>query len=163
MSIVRPMTWLLVGIGIACADTNPRDLTADRRAALRDSIAAFSEAMFATARERDVEGILALYSGGPHFTHVDNGVVVDWPTLEVGIRNTFEQLAENEIRWVEPPRVALLDADVAVVVGRHRFEGGAGIPPHDGVWTGVLQRIEGSWKIVNTHSSDVPVQSDAQP
>ena len=151
-------------VAIACAAQEPPsdstaggsgELSAAHRAALGDSLAALAEQMLARARAMDVEGTVASYSGRPDFTHVDNGVLLEWPDLEAGVRSSFAEMEANDIRWVEPPRILLLDENVAVIVGLHRFGGGGSIAAHDGLWTGVLERIEGTWKIVHSHSSDV--------
>jgi hypothetical protein len=156
---MKASTTALALILMACAPpprTEAPYLSAAQRAALGDSLQHFAERMFELARARDLEGTLGLYGRRESFVHIDDGRPIEWPTLEAGMRRTFAQLPRNDIRWVEPPRIIVLGRDAAVVVGLHRFGGGAGVPAHDGMWTGVLERIGGAWKIVHSHSTDAP-------
>jgi len=117
-----------------------------------------AQAMLATLRALDVDGALALYDQSPTFRHVDNGKVTAWPELERQMRQFLTTAKENHLRWEGEPTIILLGNDAAVVFGLHQFSGvtadGTVIPPHTGVWTGVLRRIGGKWKIVHSHSSD---------
>jgi hypothetical protein len=131
-------------------------LKAAHEAALADSLRGHANMMFERARALDIEGTLALYGRPDEFVHVDGGRLVDWPTLEAAIRATFARLTNNSISWLGPPRVIVLNRDAAVIVGVHRFAGGAGQAAHDGVWTGVLERTTAGWRIVHSHSTDAP-------
>ena len=119
-----------------------------------DSIRSFAFRMVGLLRARDTEGVLALYGDRSTFVHVEDGVARTWPELERGIRQYFARVTENPISVVGKPGVVLLGPDAAVLYVVHRLEDRPGAPGHEGIWTGVLRREGGDWRIVHSHSSD---------
>jgi ketosteroid isomerase-like protein len=125
---------------------------------LADTLVQFARDMVAAVRARDVARTVSFYGRPGEFVHIENGQVVRWRDLEQQMRSFMGSIKENRLEWVGAPRVLVLSRDAAVVFGRHSFSGidgrGKAIRPHDGEWTGVLQRIGGRWKVVHSHSSD---------
>jgi ketosteroid isomerase-like protein len=106
-------------------------------------------------RVRDADGVIALYGDTARFVHVDNGEIVPWSRLAPMMRTFFATARENPITVVGEPGVVVMGRDHAVVVVVHRAQR-QGEAPHEGVWTGVLHRDGGKWRIVHSHSSDRP-------
>jgi ketosteroid isomerase-like protein len=70
------------------------------------------------------------------------------------MRTYFATNTTNPVRVIGEPGVTLIDRNAAVVYVTHTTEGRADRAAHEGVWTGVLRREPGGWKIVHSHSSD---------
>jgi len=121
---------------------------------LADSLRRFAVEMVQRLRDRDVDGVIALYGDTLHFVHVDGGQVIPWSVLALSMRGYLSTATSNPLSLVGEPGVTIIDADNAVVYARHRFEGVPGHPPHEGVWSGVLHRFREGWRIVHSHSSD---------
>jgi hypothetical protein len=68
-----------------------------------------------------------------------------------------------EVTWEGDPRITVLGPDAAVFSVAFREVNqptvGAAMKAH-GVWTGVYQRVNGRWGIVQAHESYVPDQPD---
>jgi ketosteroid isomerase-like protein len=123
---------------------------------LADSLRAFAIDMAALLRARDVDAVVGLYGDTTHFVHVEEGTVIPWSQLSRTMRTYFATATTNPVTVVGEPGVTLVDRNTAVVYVTHRSDASAGRPAHDGVWTGVLRRGSGGWKIVHSHSSDRP-------
>jgi hypothetical protein len=123
---------------------------------LADSLRAFAHRMAALLRERDAEGTLALYGDTTAFVHVADGRVIPWPELSATVRQYFSTAQVNPVAVVGEPGVAIMDRDNAVVYVTHEFGASGGRPAHRGVWSGVLHRFPEGWRIVHSHSSDIP-------
>jgi hypothetical protein len=128
------------------------------RAALTDSLGRHAEEMLATLRRMDAPGLAAMYGRTETFVHADNGKEIPWSLLEPQMRQYLAAATENDVRWLRPPKVLVLGENAAVIWGVHRVRSDG--DSHDGVWTGVLERIGGEWRIVHSHSSDVAETGD---
>ena len=163
MRLVRP-TWLLCVAAGTVAMTSPLSTGAQSRLpaaherALTDTLAGFVRRMGELLARRDADGATALYGRPQTLVHIENGVIIPWRELEPQMRQYLTTVSSNPVSIVGDPRVIVLGRDVAVVWAVHRFAGNATVPRHDGVWTAVLERREGRWRIVHSHGSDVPAQ-----
>lgn len=156
--------WICsVAIALALFSVTPA-LTAQQPAAapgprraegpLADSLRLFALHMAELLRARDADAVAALYGDTLDFVHIDNGHLVPWSQMAPMMRNYLRTASANPIYVVGEPGVTVLDPNTAVVYIVHRIESHAGQPGHEGVWTGVLRRQRGGWKIVHSHSSD---------
>lgn len=156
------LCWrLVVGLKLAGAASLPaQQLTPVEERALSDTLVRFGREMVAAVSARDIERTISFYGRAGQFAHIENGVRVAWPQLERQMREFMGAVKENRLEWIGDPSVLILGRDAAVLVGRHAFSGvdgqGRPIPAHCGEWTGVLQRIDGAWRLVHSHSSDTP-------
>jgi hypothetical protein len=153
-------TAFVVALALSFSATaRAQDLTATHARALEDSLREFGVRMKDLLRARDTERVIALYGRPDTFVHLENGHIMTWPALESAMRTYFSSVRENDVDIVGAPVVQLLDRNHAVLYMTHRFTpsaGYAGRGGHEGVWTGVLERLDGKWRIVHSHSSDNP-------
>jgi uncharacterized protein (TIGR02246 family) len=124
-----------------------------------------AHAMLAAIRDRDFDRVASFYDTDGSFVHFENGAQSSWPVLASQIRQFFDAAATIQLHWVGEPHIELLGPDAALVRGVHSFEGtlrdGTVMPSHTGVWSGILRRIDGQWKLIHSHSSEH--HGDAQP
>ena len=163
------MRWrLAVGLSVGSAASLPaQQLTRVEERALADTLVRFGREMVAAVRARNIERTLSFYGRPREFVQIENGVRVGWPELERRMREFMGAVKENRLEWIGDPSVLILGRDAAVLVGRHAFSGidaqGRPIPAHCGEWTGVLQRIDGAWRVVHSHSSDAAPNASSAP
>ena len=105
-------------------------------------------------RARNADAVIALYGDTTHFVHVENGVTIPWAQLARSMRTFFATATSNRVRVIGEPDVAIIDRNAAVVVVTHTTDVQTGRAVHEGVWTGVLRRESGGWRIIHSHSSD---------
>ena len=129
--------------------------TRDTRA-MEDTLQQFAIRVERAMQLANADSILTLYGRPDVFVNIEDGEPVPHARMEQEIRDYASDVASSPVRWLERPVVIVLNRDAAVLYGRHRFEGLPGIPAHTGIWTAVLQRIDGQWRIVHAHGSDVP-------
>jgi len=135
--------------------TTPAQLAAQARStALADSVRSFTLHMLELLRDRRANAVIALYGDTTHFVHVENGTVIPWSQLAPMVRTFLTTAKSNPVTAVGEPGVLMIDRNTAIVWAPHRFEASEGRPGHEGVWTGVLVRGRGGWKVVHSHSSD---------
>ena len=127
-----------------------------------DNARAFAVRMVSLLRARDAAAVVALYGDTTHYVHVENGVVIPWSQLSQMMRTYLATATSNPLRIIGEPGVTVIDANTAVVYVTHHFDPLEGRPAHDGVWTGVLHRDGGAWKVVHSHSSDRSPSEPAQ-
>ena len=143
--------FILLGLVVAAP---PVPVLAQAPGPLADSLRGFAHRMAAVLRARDADGALGLYGDTLGFVHVDNGRIIRWPELSASVRRYLSTTTTNPIFVVGEPGVTIGDEDNAVVYVTHDFGPPAGGPAHRGVWTGVLHRFPGGWRIIHSHSSD---------
>jgi len=121
---------------------------------LADSLRALAFRMVDMLRNRDATGTIALYGDPAHFVHIDNGNVIPWSQLSVMMTSYLATAKSNPVSVIGEPGVTIIDRSNAVVYVTHHVDANEGRQAHDGVWTGVLHRFAGGWRIVHSHSSD---------
>ena len=133
-----------------------QQITEPQQREIKEDLQNKALAMLASLREKDADAALANYGRQDEFVHIDNGNSVPWDTLERLVRDYLQTTISNEIYWVGTPNVLVVNSGAAVVYGRHKISGtGTSVDSHEGEWSGVFQKIDGSWHLVHSHSSDV--------
>jgi hypothetical protein len=153
------MSWRfglgLVGSFVLAGSAGAQELTSSHRAALADSLQQFAQRVERAMQRANADSILALYGRPAEFVNIEEGEAESFERMAADIREFTRNVSASPVRWVGRPVIVILSVDAAILYGTHRFEGAAGIPAHTGIWTGVLQRINGQWRIVHSHSSDM--------
>jgi ketosteroid isomerase-like protein len=134
------------------AQASRRDAREGR--ALSDSLRGFVLRMGDLLRARNAAEVIALYGDTTRFVHVENGTLMPWAQLAPLMRTFFAAAKSNPLTILGEPGVTVIDRNTAVVWAAHRFDASEGRPTHEGVWSAVLRRSAGGWKIVHSHSSD---------
>jgi hypothetical protein len=151
---------LILAIAPAVSGSPVRAQAADAEAPsggpLADSLRAFAHGMAAMLRARNAAGTLGLHGDTTRFVHVDNGRVIPWTEMSAMVRQYFSTAKSNPLSVVGEPGVTIADGNNAVVYVTHRFDATGDRPAHGGVWTGVLHRFPEGWRVVHSHSSDLP-------
>lgn len=151
---------LTMALGAAVPDpAAAQHLTAPDRRQVEAELVEFMQAVASAMRSADAEQILSLYGRPDVFVNIEDGEVVPYERMAAEVREFTARVSGIDVRWVGEPRFVILDRDAAVIYGFHHFAGAEGFPAHTGVWTGVVQRIEGRWRIVHAHGSDASPQA----
>ena len=151
---------LLVFLGFtatACA-LRSGDVAGDARPSTRGAIAALLETQAAAWNRGDLDGFMQGYWESPDLVFTSGGRVQrGWRTTLDRYRaaygtdtDTMGRLTFSELEVHE------LDRDSAWALGRWRLEMASG--PRGGIFTLVLRRIDGRWRIVHDHTTEAPVE-----
>jgi hypothetical protein len=130
---------------------------------IADSITDVMYEMERALQRIDADSILSFYARTDEFVNIESGEIVPWARMAEQVRAYARRVTVNDVNWVSRPTVVVLNRDAAVVYGMHRFGGGGGFPAHIGLWTGVLQRIAGRWRIVHAHGSEAKPSAPRGP
>lgn len=147
----------VIAMAIVLAASPPatgQPLSAEEREAIEQELATFMRSVEAAMRSANADQILDLYGRPDVFVNIEDGRIVPYERMAAAVREFTTRVSDIEVRWVGTPRYVILNRDAAVLYGFHHFAGAGGQPAHTGVWTGVLQRIDGRWRIVHAHGSD---------
>jgi hypothetical protein len=136
------------------AALTPATLAPADRAALADSVRAFAAGMVATIDSHNVDGFIAHHLDGPDFAWATYGAMTPLDSHHVSMRAYFPSDAKN----VRPARrvEVVIDRDAAALTGViHSTNVDAGGNPTTGheMWTIVVHRIDGAWRVVQAHES----------
>ncbi len=147
---------LLCATTVSCAAPEAQRLTADREAAIADTLLAMTEAYNTVWEALDLAQISAYHADD--FTYYRRGLV------QSASQQEFEQAYHDDVAtqitsyWAEASevRVEVLGSDAGVVA--FLFRGGVETPDgtehdYDGALTYVYERRDGRWQIVHIHES----------
>ena len=150
-----------VAVAIAC-QSKPAALSDADRAAVSDTVAAIVRGLFDAADHLDAGRLLSRYSTDPDVRVVDNGVVYPFvDRYRARTDSAYGQLRALEIKPSEI-RTMVLAANAAATQVPFTFTatnkagttvGGAG------VYSALLQKRGGVWKIVRSHESEQNVET----
>jgi len=155
VSLCSVMLILVVVTTVGCQSRSD-GLTPAQKEAVAASAKSVVDTVFQKSNQLDFAGALAVYSNDPDARYIENGVLV--PSLEA-LRQEYAELGptlelvENRI---DSESVLVLGEDVAAVTVPVHFRIKAkGRPEYAGqyVWSGIVQRRNGTWRLVQSHES----------
>lgn len=155
-AIVLLTAVLLGGVGTGCAPADSRQMTAEREAAVADTLRALTRQVDSLFKALDPEPYLALYSGDTHFYY--DGSHLPRKKFEAVVRKEMKAFERFSTTMMEP-QVEVLGPDAGVVSFRYRGEAvdTAGTTREmTAAVTVVFERRNGEWKIVQAHESFPP-------
>ncbi len=155
LSSVLGLSVLLAG----CAGIGDGELTDAERAALGDSIRQFANEMVETIDGHDVDGFIGYHLDGPDFAWASRGEVTPLESHRASMKEYFPGVGRNVHFTLGESTVHVLGRDAAVATSViHSTNVGEDGEPTSGheVWSIVVQRIEGEWKVVQVHESYPP-------
>ncbi|MCC7000689.1 MAG: nuclear transport factor 2 family protein [Gemmatimonadaceae bacterium] len=139
------------------AALTPATLAPADRAALADSVRAFAAGMVATIDSHNVDGFIAHHLDGPDFAWATYGAMTPLDSHHVSMRAYFPSDAGKNVRFrLGESKVYVIDRDAAALTGViHSTNVDAGGNPTTGheMWTIVVHRIDGAWRVVQAHES----------
>ena len=157
---VLTLSLLLTG----CAPTGDPELTdaaltPAERTALADSIRQFANEMVETIDGHDVDGFIGYHVDGPDFAWASRGEVTPLEGHRESMKEYFPGVGKNVHFTLGESRVHVLSRDAAVATSfihsTNIGEDGETTNAHE-VWSIVVQRIDGEWKVVAVHESYPP-------
>lgn len=131
-------------------------LTESQKAEAVDSARAVVEKVFELANKLDYKAGLQFYSGDTDTRYIDNGSI--FPSLDA-MKEAYNQvgptmeLVENKVsRW---DAIVLANDAVAFTLPIRLKLKAKGLPAYEGqyVWSGIVQKRNGRWMIVQSHES----------
>lgn len=134
----------------------PTDLTESKKTAIEDSARVVVKKVFELSNKLDYKTALRFYSGDPDARYIDNGAI--YPSLQA-MKDAYAQvgptmeLVENNVKsW---DAVVLGNDAVAFTLPIRLRLKAKGRPEYAGeyVWSGIVQRRNGKWMIVQSHES----------
>ncbi len=139
----------------------PAPMSEAERQAVAQDVRAQAESMLAGFRHLSAQTFLDQLANNEFYG--ENGV--SYPTrdsLLSAVSHFPKMFTSIDVTWEGEPRITVLGPDAAVFSSRFREVAqpttGAPVSPH-GVWTGVYQRVNDRWGIVQAHESYVPEQA----
>ncbi len=152
---VLGLSVLLAG----CAGSGDGELTDAERAALADSVRQFANEMVETIDRHDVDGFIAYHLRSPDFAWASRGAITPLDSHDVSMKEYFPGVGKNVHFKLGDSRVRVLSRDAAVATSiihsTNIGEDGEATSAHE-VWSIVVQRIDGEWKVVQAHESYPP-------
>ena len=153
---IRCVMMVLVAVTVVACQSQSKGLTQVQKDAVAASATAVVNTIFEKSNQLDFAGALAVYSGDADARYIENGVVA--PSLEAFKQQYAElgptlELLENKI---DSTTVLVLAGDAAAVtVPVHLRIKAKGRPEYAGqyVWSGIVQRRNGTWQLVQSHES----------
>jgi ketosteroid isomerase-like protein len=136
--------------------TPAEGMSAAQRSAITDSVKTVVRGVVAEVNKRNMDGAFAVYSSDADTRYVENGVT--YKNLAALKKANKDLTGRLEAVKIAPDAidVIVLGSDVAVVSAPIRVS----ITPNDrkaftttGVWSGVIQRRDGRWLVVQSHES----------
>jgi hypothetical protein len=156
----------------ACARSDPQALSAERRAAIADTLKGMIVSAYDLKKPGDaVARLMSLYPDSGTIVSASGGqLTTTRPALEEGIRAFWDNVGKNmrDPKWTwGTMHVEVMGPNAAVVTSTYR------VPhltprgePHviAGAWTAAFERRGNRWVIVQEHLSDLPApQAMAMP
>ncbi len=158
---MRRMILPLMLFTFAACQPTTTELTADQRAAIRDTVTQLADEIVEAFRTRDIARYMAPHAS--EFVWVENGVIgTNRDSLEAAWGSLFATFQEiTSVNWRDV-YVDVLGPDAAVFTGSFDWTGvdtaGAQIAAN-GVWTTIWARRDEGWKIIHGHESFVTPES----
>ena len=155
-NVSRGMVFILGLVTTVSCQSQPAGLTQAQKDAAAESAKTIVDTIFQKSNQLDFTGALALYSGDPDARFIENGVLAS--SLDA-LKKEYAELAptlellENK---VDSETVLVLAEDAAAVTVPVSFRIKAkGRPEYAGqyVWSGIVQRRNGTWQLVQSHES----------
>jgi len=152
------LSLLFAGLAIFAFSCQPRSsaLTDSQKAAIADSTKSLLRAVLTNSDKLDFAAALQFYSGDADARFIENGAL--FPSLDAmkkayaDFAPILESLKNNVDSW----DIMVLGADAVSFTAPIHFSFKAkGRPQYNGqyVWSGIVQRRGGTWKLVQTHES----------
>ncbi len=142
-----------------CAGSSDAELTDAERAALADSVRQFANEMVETVDRHDVDGFIGYHLDGPDFAWASRGETSPLESHRESMKEYFPGVGKNVHFELGDSRVHVLGRDAAVATSyihsTNIGEDGEPISGHE-VWSIVVHRIDGEWKVVQVHESYPP-------
>lgn len=145
---------------VAACQPKPVAMTDAQKAALADTVKAFAMGMVDQMNKGDMKGSMASYSQDASGRFTTNGVMVDPAGMQkmnqdmMGMMESMQIKPEKTDVMVLGPDAAVVNSPFTMVVKTKAGKEVSG----KGVWTGVIERQAGAWRVVSTHESDVDAQ-----
>lgn len=143
-------------IASGCAPADSGQMTAEREAALADTLRALTHQVDSAFRALEPEPYLALYSEDTHFYY--DGSHLPRKKFEAVVRKEMGAFEEFSTTMMEP-QVEVLGPDAGVVSFRYRGEAvdtAGNSQKLTAAITAVFERRDGEWKVVQAHESFPP-------
>lgn len=151
---------LLLGLCAAC-QAGSHDLSDAQRGAVADTARMIVQDVFNKSNRLDFMAALTSYSPDADARYIENGVLI--PSFDA-LKKEYAELGptlDSLANTVDSLNVLVLATDAAAVTAPVHFRIKAkGRPAYTGqyVWSGIVQRRRGAWKIVQSHESWVNAQ-----
>lgn len=157
----RALAVLAAGaaLGAACR-VAPAPLTDAQRAAIADTIKQQANLFFEYDRKLDAEGLMSLMTTEPDLVWGENGMLYpSRDSLAAVARGVLGNAREVDGAW-EELHVLVLGPDAAAASGRFHFrlvkQDGSSMTIEQATWTGVYQRRNGRWVVVQGNEGYPP-------
>ena len=153
---IAVLLFLAFAIFAPSCQQQPGALTESQKAAIADSAKAVVQAIFSYSDKLDFNASFQLYSGDPDARFIENGVL--FPSLDA-MKKAYAELGtilESVNNSIDRWDTMVLAADAVAFTSPIHFSIKAkGRPEYHGeyVWSGIVQRRSGSWKLVQSHKS----------
>ena len=155
LGLVLSVSVLLAG----CAGSGDGELTDAERAALADSVRQFANEMVETIDGHDVDGFIGYHLRSPDFAWASRGEITPLDSHDASMKEYFPGVGKNVQFKLGDSRVRVLGRNAAVATSFIHStdigEDGEATSGHE-VWSIVVQRIDGEWKVVQVHESYPP-------
>jgi hypothetical protein len=148
---------IAVLLALSACRPAPRDLSDADRAALADTLKQAAATIMADIDRHEVGKFLAHHDGGPAFAWATQGAILTLDSMRAIMMPYFSGPSGQNVRFSLGTSVAYpltRDAGVvtAVVNSTNRDSTGTERKSHQ-AWSVVLQRRDGSWRVVQVHES----------
>jgi ketosteroid isomerase-like protein len=159
---MRKSEWLfLVGAAaVGGCQRSPAPMSDAQRQAVAQDVRGLADSLVVQLSRLDAQPYLAQLASNEGYA--ENGAF--YPTrdsLLSAVGHFTKMFTSLELAWDGEPRITVLSPDAAVLSGTfHEVAqpvSGSAMKVH-GIWTGVYQRINGEWRIVQAHESWTPDQ-----
>ena len=154
------LSVLSLAVGLAgCSASTDAELTDAERSALADSIGQFANEMVEAVDRHDVDGFIGYHVDGPNFAWASRGAVTPLESHRESMTEYFPGVGKGVHFTLGESRVHVLSRDAAVATSfihsTNIGENGETIGGHE-VWSIVVERIDGEWRVVQVHESYPP-------
>jgi len=154
-SLISIAIFVMALLAASC-QPQPTAFTEAQKAAIADSAKAVVQLMLTHADKLDFVAYFNDYSPDPDARYIENGLL--YPSLDAmkkayaDFKPLFESLKNKPEAW----DMIVLSSDAVVITMPSHFNfKPKGLPEYRGqyVWTGVVQRRNGKWAIIQSHES----------
>jgi len=161
---IVPALLTLAVLTASCAPSQPAPMTNAERTQVAAEIRAAADSIVVPFNRLDASYYLAQLSDVR--TYVENTTVYEGPDPVVrAVKDVMSNAAAIELAWTGEPTVLVLGPNQGVITGAFHesvTDNTGATQVMDGVWTGVYERVEGSWKIMVAHESFAPVAATSE-
>src|SRR3954468_24810047 len=147
---------LLMTLAMMSCQTKPTPLTDAQKTAIADSVKVVMQQVLESANKMDFRGALSYYSPDADARFMESGAI---HASRDAMGDAYDQLGANLDmikNQVDKWEVTVLGPDVAMVtLPIHITIKAKGRDAYDGqtVWSGVVQKRNGKWQVVQAHES----------